>query len=171
MIAPQNEEILRILDLVRQQQTNGFQTLFAAVDIIAQKDVIRFRWESPVFEQSQQIVVLTVHITTNLDGGFQFQQHRLSNQQIPAPQTQHLDFGFGQINLLPRTSPADTVEGAESENNHHNILTREELAEATGEDVWVRGSRNNRQAGGQVGKTGLWWAVIALDWTGLGWAG
>ena len=38
MVAPQDEEVLWVLDLVSEQQTNGLQGLLPSVDIIAQKD-------------------------------------------------------------------------------------------------------------------------------------
>jgi len=38
----QQENILRVLQLQGQQQNDGFQTLDASIDIISQKDVIRW---------------------------------------------------------------------------------------------------------------------------------
>ena len=50
MVAPQNEEILRILDFIGKQETNGLQGLLATVDVIAQKEVVGLRREAAVLK-------------------------------------------------------------------------------------------------------------------------
>ena len=50
MVPPQNEKVLRVLDLVRQQQTNRLERLLAPIDIVPQKEVIRLGRETAVFE-------------------------------------------------------------------------------------------------------------------------
>ncbi len=50
VIAAQNEEVLRVLYLVRQQKTDGLQRLLAAVDVVPQKQVICSRREAAVLE-------------------------------------------------------------------------------------------------------------------------
>lgn len=62
MVATQQEKVLRILDFVRQQQADRFQRLFATIHVIAEEQVVGFRWKTAVFEQTQQIVVLSVYI-------------------------------------------------------------------------------------------------------------
>ena len=66
VVAAQDEEILRVLDLVRKQQADGLQRLFASVDVIAQEQVVGLWGEPAVFEETQQIVVLAVDIAANL---------------------------------------------------------------------------------------------------------
>jgi hypothetical protein len=68
VVSTQNEEIFGVLDLVCEQQTDRLETLFAAVHVIAQKDVIGLGREATVFEQTQQVVVLAVHVSADLDG-------------------------------------------------------------------------------------------------------
>lgn len=46
VIAPQQEEVLRILDFVRQQQADRLQRLFAAIDVITEEQVIALRRKS-----------------------------------------------------------------------------------------------------------------------------
>lgn len=73
VIAAQQEEVLWILDLVRQQQTYRFQRLLASVDIVAQKQVVGLGREAAVLEESQQIGVLTVYVAANLKWRLQLQ--------------------------------------------------------------------------------------------------
>jgi len=67
VVAPQDEEVLGILDLVRQEQADGLQGLLATVDVVSQEEVIRFWWEAAVFEQAQKVVVLAVNVTADLE--------------------------------------------------------------------------------------------------------
>ena len=62
MVAPQNEEILRILDFVGKQETYGLQGLLATVDVVPEEEVVGFWWETAVLKESEQVVVLAVDI-------------------------------------------------------------------------------------------------------------
>lgn len=63
MITSQDEEVLGILDFVRQQQTDRFQALLSSIYIIAQKQIVRLRRELSILEQTQQIIVLAMNIS------------------------------------------------------------------------------------------------------------
>jgi len=63
VVAAQHEEVLRIFDLVRQQQAYRFQRLFTAVNVVSEEQVITFRWKATVLKQPQQVVILSVDIT------------------------------------------------------------------------------------------------------------
>jgi len=66
VVTTENEEVLWVLDLVCEQQANGFQRLFSSIYIVAEEEVVRLWREATVFKKSEKIVVLTVDITTNL---------------------------------------------------------------------------------------------------------
>ncbi len=63
MVSSEEEEILGILDLVGQQQTNGFHALFASVHIVPQEEIIGVGREATVLKQSQQISELTMDVS------------------------------------------------------------------------------------------------------------
>ena len=63
VITTEDEEVFGILDLVCEQQTNGLERLLSSVDVITEEKVVGFWRETSVFEQPQEIVVLTVNIT------------------------------------------------------------------------------------------------------------
>lgn len=50
MVATENKEIFGVFDLVREQQADCLQRLLASIYVIAKEEVVRFRWESSVFE-------------------------------------------------------------------------------------------------------------------------
>lgn len=83
VVATQQEEVLRILDLVSQQQTDALQGLFAAVHVVAQKQIVTLRREAAVLEQPQQVGVLAVNVAADLQGRFDFQQNRLRQENLP----------------------------------------------------------------------------------------
>jgi len=70
VISSEDEEVFRVLDLVRQQQADGLQGLFASIHVVTEEEIVGFGGEPAVFEQSEKIVVLTMNVATNLDGCF-----------------------------------------------------------------------------------------------------
>ena len=63
MIPSQQEKVLRVLNFIREQQTDCFQRLFSTIDVIAQEKVVTFRGKAAVLEQAQQVIVLAVDVT------------------------------------------------------------------------------------------------------------
>ena len=53
VVAAQQEEILGILDLKGEEKTNCFERLLAPIDVIAEKEIVRFGRKAAVLEQSQ----------------------------------------------------------------------------------------------------------------------
>ena len=53
VVASEKEEILRVLDLVSQQQANRLQALFATVHIVSEEKVIRLRRETAILKQAE----------------------------------------------------------------------------------------------------------------------
>ena len=43
MVAPQQEEVFWVLDLVGKQETNYLETLLASIHIVAQKQIVRLK--------------------------------------------------------------------------------------------------------------------------------
>lgn len=66
MVATKNEEVFWILDLIGQEEANGLQRLLAPIDIITKEKIVSFRREAAVLEQSEEVIVLAVNISTNL---------------------------------------------------------------------------------------------------------
>lgn len=91
VVSPEDEEVLGVLDLVRQEEADRFQGLLTTVDVIAQEDVVSLRGEPTVLEETEEVVVLSVYVTANLDGCLQLQEHGLPDEKVTAPQTDHLD--------------------------------------------------------------------------------
>ena len=62
MVTSQDEKVFGILDLVCEQEADGLQRLFTPVDVVAKEEIVGFWREPAVFEETQEIVVLSVNI-------------------------------------------------------------------------------------------------------------
>lgn len=62
VVAPEQEEVLWIFDLVGQQETDGFQRLFPPVHVVSQEQVVGFWREAAVLKQPQQVCVLAMDV-------------------------------------------------------------------------------------------------------------
>lgn len=62
VVSSQQEEVLGVFDLIAEQESNGFYRLLAAVDVVAQEQVVCLRREPAVLENAQQVIVLAMHV-------------------------------------------------------------------------------------------------------------
>lgn len=63
MVASEEEEVVGEFDLECEEEAYGFDALLSSVDIVAEEEVVRARWEAPVLEQPEEVVVLAVDVT------------------------------------------------------------------------------------------------------------
>lgn len=68
VVSAQDEEVLWVLDLVGEQEADRFERLLAAINVIAEEEVVGFWWEPAVLEQTQEVIVLSVDVTADLEG-------------------------------------------------------------------------------------------------------
>lgn len=66
VVSSEDEEVLWVFDLVCQQKTDGFERLFASIYVVAEKKVVCFRGEAAVLKEPEEIIVLSMNITTDL---------------------------------------------------------------------------------------------------------
>lgn len=66
VVSTQNEEVLGVLDLVREEQADGLERLLTTVHVVTEEKVVGLWGETAVFKQTEEIVVLTVNITADL---------------------------------------------------------------------------------------------------------
>jgi hypothetical protein len=62
MVATQQEEVLRVLNLVGEEEADGLEGLLATVNVVSEEEVVGIGRESAVLEESQKIVVLAMDI-------------------------------------------------------------------------------------------------------------
>lgn len=65
MVPAQDVEPVGVLHLEGQQKADRLDALFASVDVVAQEQVARIGRKPAVFEQPQQVIVLSMDIACN----------------------------------------------------------------------------------------------------------
>ena len=63
MVATKKKEVLWILDLVCQQETDGLKRLLPTVHVITKEEVVGLWRKSSILEQPQKIIVLPMNVT------------------------------------------------------------------------------------------------------------
>ena len=63
VVTSQQEEVFRVLDLITEKQCDSLDRLLATVDVVTEEQVVCLWWEASVFEETQQIVILAMHVT------------------------------------------------------------------------------------------------------------
>ena len=66
VVAAQDEEVFGVLDLVGEEQADGLERLLASVNVVTQEEVVCFRREPAIFEQTEEVIILAVDVTTDL---------------------------------------------------------------------------------------------------------
>lgn len=124
MVTSEDEEVLGVLDLVGQEQADGLERLLAAVDVVAQEEVVRLGREPAILKKSKEIVILAMDITANLrgvtsasvphshvsgrlgspylDGSLQLEENRLRDEDLASLGTEVTDLGLEKLYLLAR---------------------------------------------------------------------
>ena len=67
VVAAKDEEVLGVLDLVGQEKADGLEGLLATVDVVTEEKVVGLRWEAAVLEETEEVVVLAVNVTADLE--------------------------------------------------------------------------------------------------------
>jgi hypothetical protein len=70
MVTTEKEKVVGIIAFVDEEQRHDFQGILTTVYVVAQEEVIR-RWrESSKLKQTQEIVILTMYVSTHGDRGY-----------------------------------------------------------------------------------------------------
>lgn len=112
MIPSQQEEVLRIFNLVAEQQEDGLQALLPSINIVAQEEVVGTRWESAHFEEPDQIAVLPMHISHNLHRRRQLDQRGLRKEDLAGCLTDGRDLRILEANGFRYLSRVARIEQA-----------------------------------------------------------
>lgn len=110
MVAAEDEEILRVADLEREEEADSFDTLLTAIDVVAQKQVVRVGREAAILKEAQQVVVLAVDVAAHLDGRVEFEERHLRQEDVARLDAQVPDLVLTEVHLPPRPLALDGQE-------------------------------------------------------------
>ena len=102
MVAPQQEEVSRVLDLVGEHETDALQRLLSPVHIVPQKQVAPLLWLPKQFKQPQKITKLPMNIPAYLHRSLQLQQHRLLLKYVTRHHAEPLHLELPETEVLLR---------------------------------------------------------------------
>jgi hypothetical protein len=83
VVPPQQEEVLGILQLVAKQQQDGLERLLTTVDVVTKKEKVGLRGEAAHLKHADEVRVLAMHISDNLDGSVELKKRRLREEYLP----------------------------------------------------------------------------------------
>jgi len=83
VVAAEDEEVFWVLYFISEEEADYFEGLFAAVDVVAEEEVVGFGGEASIFEQPKHIRILSMNIPTNFNRRPQLQKHRLGEKNVP----------------------------------------------------------------------------------------
>jgi len=90
VVSSEHEDLLRILQLQRQEQAKNFQTLGPSVNVVTEEEVIEacdvttFARGFPNIEEPHQVMIISVNVSEDLDRRFEItlNQDRLGRKNL-----------------------------------------------------------------------------------------
>lgn len=65
-------------------ESGGFKSLrLTSVDIVTQKEIVGLRREPSKLENSEEVIITTVNVSTYFDRGFDFDERGLGHEHFP----------------------------------------------------------------------------------------
>ena len=80
MVSSEDIDLFRVFDFKGKEETDGLYSLSSAIDIVSEEEIVGLWWEPSVFEQSEHVVVLSMDVSADLDGGGDFDEHGLFHE-------------------------------------------------------------------------------------------
>jgi len=63
VVAPEDEKVFGVLDLVGEEETDSLERLFPPIDVVAEEKIVCFWWEPAILEKSKEVIILTMDVT------------------------------------------------------------------------------------------------------------
>jgi len=107
VVSAEKEEVLRILDLVSQQEADGLQGLLPPIHVIAEEEVVCFGGEPAVLEQTKEVRELPVDVAADFERRLEFQKNWLLQKDFPGLEAEPAHFTLSHLDSFPRTAAPD----------------------------------------------------------------
>lgn len=92
MISSDEGDEIGISDFIGKKKQEGFDAIETSIDEISQEEIANFGHISTIFEEFQEIIELSMDISTNSDRWIDSLHIALLNQYFPSLSTQMFDF-------------------------------------------------------------------------------
>jgi hypothetical protein len=105
VVSSEQEEILRILDFVCEEEADSLEGLLSTINVIAKEEIVGIGWEATVLKESEEVIVLAVDVTADFNGGLKLQQNRLVNENVSCLDAKATHFLLSEVYLLSWATP------------------------------------------------------------------
>ena len=109
MVAAQQEEVLGVLHLVREQQYYHLEPVLPAVDVVAEEQIVGRRREAARLEDAEEVDVLAVDVADDLHRRLELERARLVHQDPAHRLEHHLDLLLRQLAVRLRVDLAARI--------------------------------------------------------------
>jgi len=110
VISSKKEEILWVLNFVGKEQADGLYALFSSINIISQEEIIALRRVPSELKEPQQVIVLSMDITADLDWSSKFKEDGLLDKNLTGLICEGKDVVLWEVDLLARLLVLDLKE-------------------------------------------------------------
>lgn len=110
MVAAQEEEVFRELELVAQQKKDRLERLLSAVDVVAQEEEVGRRGKAAHLKHPNEVGVLPMHVADDFDGGIQLEKRGLRQKGLAGAMANGHDLRILQAHALCDLSSICSIE-------------------------------------------------------------
>jgi len=82
VVSSEEEEVLGVLDLVGEEEADGLERLLSSVNVISEEEVVGLRRETSILEESEELIILAMHISADFDWSFELQENGLVDEDV-----------------------------------------------------------------------------------------
>ncbi|KAH9380234.1 hypothetical protein HPB48_022782 [Haemaphysalis longicornis] len=82
VVASDQEDVLRVLDLQRQEEADGLQGLPASVHVVSEEEAVGLRRDATLLQEPQRVGALAVDVAEDPDRRLQLKQGRLAGEDV-----------------------------------------------------------------------------------------
>lgn len=100
MVSSKKEEVLWVFDFVGQEKADSFKWLFTSIHIVTKEKIVSLWRKSAILKESQEIIVLSMNVSTDLDWSLQLKQDWLVDENVSRLNAQSPNFLFSKLNLF-----------------------------------------------------------------------
>jgi hypothetical protein len=82
VVSSEKEEVLWVFDFVSEEEADSFQGLLSSIDVVSKEQVVGLWRKGAVLEESEQIVVLAVNVTTDFQRSLKLEKDWLGQEHF-----------------------------------------------------------------------------------------
>mmetsp|Transcript_13833 Transcript_13833/g.23603 ORF Transcript_13833/g.23603 Transcript_13833/m.23603 type:complete len:209 (-) Transcript_13833:154-780(-) len=107
VVSSEDEKVLWVPYFEREKQANGFDGLLPPIYVISEEEVIGLWWKLSVLKQAEEVVILSVDISTYFYGCVELEQGGLCEEDLLGFKAERTKLGFLKDDWLGTSAVSD----------------------------------------------------------------